>query len=55
MAVAESEKVADFVKRIPAPHEIKERLVECNEEAKLLRQMLRLSMQRDKARGAPSS
>ena len=55
MATVEPKQAEDFVQRIPRPDVIKERLSENLEEAKLLRQMLRVAVKRDRAREAAAT
>ncbi len=51
--MAESQdRLADYIERMPPPGEIRHRLCENLREARLLRQLLRLSEQRQKTKEA---
>jgi hypothetical protein len=43
----QAQSLAEFIKRIPMPDEIKDRLAENLHEAKLLRQLLKIAEQRE--------
>ena len=50
----QAQSLAEFIKRIPTPDEIKDRLAENLHEAKLLRQLLKIAEQKREVEEAAS-